>query len=657
MECHILRAQVRLLVGLRVDPAQRLQVPQVIMVGQLARERHRVVRPNLRNHDHAPDLLHLRVIRRRDAIEIGGNLRPQVADADERLQDVLWHDIRVASLADVLAVDVQVVRPQVQGRCADRPDTPLCARRKRLLLVRRAGGHNHLFAVDVQRLGGDGCDLRHLLALLLKVRDLLPLDRWRCDLHAQNDVADLALRQRCHVDVVLLAVVRQDQVLQLHLHVDPLVVCEAWPDVVRLRHGRLVRLQDHLGAVRIHMQCAQDQDHAAERGVGRNRLQPVVVEVEQHHLWLRGFQDQITELLNLHARLEGQLQLGALDHNVREVQQVDFQGVQHALARHNDLLGLLLHGEGADQGRHLLSRLPLGQLREPLLPSPHGGVDDLQEELPRAWVEDENRAVHRLCGQVALEGLVDRHPVHVGVINEPDDLRTEELTVVLGVQVGLGRLAAVELEALADPFPQHVQRRVGLHDLVHGSVQQRLDAREPIAETAVQVVCQVHTHQNACGRRVDGHVVCCVVQELGAAVSLNIMGVIVAPSQLHVDPVLCGGRPVETILCLREQGRLRHGPLVGCKQQDICTRGVHLVGLSRVDRLLLHHLNLQRIELQIKDLTQVHDDTLVDLLPQVGSEDLDQRDLERGDLAVHEDAGEVQLHLETHVHVRTVDGR
>lgn len=53
---------------------------------------------------------------------------------------------------------------------------------------------------------------------------------------------------------------------------------------------------------------------------------------------------------------------------------------------------------------------------------------------------------------------------------------------------------------------------------------------------------------------------------------------------------------------------------------------------------------------------QVHDDTLMDLLPQVGPEDLDEGDLEGGDLAMHEDASQVQLHLEAHVHIGTIDG-
>lgn len=50
-------------------------------------------------------------------------------------------------------------------------------------------------------------------------------------------------------------------------------------------------------------------------------------------------------------------------------------------------------------------------------------------------------------------------------------------------------------------------------------------------------------------------------------------------------------------------------------------------------------------------LTQVHNDALVDLLPQVSSEDLDKRDLQGGDLAVHEDTSQVQLHLKAHVHL------
>ncbi len=42
--------------------------------------------------------------------------------------------------------------------------------------------------------------------------------------------------------------------------------------------------------------------------------------------------------------------------------------------------------------------------------------------------------------------------------------------------------------------------------------------------------------------------------------------------------------------------------------------------------------------------------------PDASPEDLDERDLERGDLAVHEDAGEIELDLEPDIHIGSVDG-
>ena len=60
------------------------------------------------------------------------------------------------------------------------------------------------------------------------------------------------------------------------------------------------------------MQRAQDEDEPGEGGVGGDRLEPVVVDVEQDHLRLGGLEDQVSELLHLEACLEGQLELGAL---------------------------------------------------------------------------------------------------------------------------------------------------------------------------------------------------------------------------------------------------------------------------------------------------------------------------------------------------------
>ena len=47
--------------------------------------------------------------------------------------------------------------------------------------------------------------------------------------------------------------------------------------------------------------------------------------------------------------------------------------------------------------------------------------------------------------------------------------------------------------------------------------------------------------------------------------------------------------------------------------------------------------------------------TLMHFLPQMSTKDLDKGDLERRNLAVQEDPGQVELHLETNVHVGAID--
>ena len=47
----------------------------------------------------------------------------------------------------------------------------------------------------------------------------------------------------------------------------------------------------------------------------------------------------------------------------------------------------------------------------------------------------------------------------------------------------------------------------------------------------------------------------------------------------------------------------------------------------------------------------------MDFLPQMGSEDLNQGNLERRDLSVHEHSREIELDLETDVNIGSVDGR
>lgn len=121
--------------------------------------------------------------------------------------------------------------------------------------------------------------------------------------------------------------------------------------------------------------------------VGWDSLEPVIVEVEENHLGLCGFKDEIPKLLHLETSLEGELELWPFDHNVGEVQQVHLrqsprseggpegsgllsstvptshlQWIQHALPGDNDLFRLFLYRQRSNQGSHFLSCLPLGQL-------------------------------------------------------------------------------------------------------------------------------------------------------------------------------------------------------------------------------------------------------------------------------------------------------
>lgn len=63
--CHL-----GLLIGLGVQPAQGLQVTQVVMLRQVVGQVDHLVVAPLRRHHHTPDLLHLRVVRWTHAIKV-----------------------------------------------------------------------------------------------------------------------------------------------------------------------------------------------------------------------------------------------------------------------------------------------------------------------------------------------------------------------------------------------------------------------------------------------------------------------------------------------------------------------------------------------------------------------------------------------------------
>ena len=306
------------------------------------------------------------------------------------------------------------------------------------------------------------------------------------------------------------------------------------------------------------------QSSVAEVSVefGLNIILEHTVEAEQDHLGLRCPEDQVTELLHLHASLERKLQLATLDDDVGEIEQMDLKRVKHTLSSDDDLLRLLFDGERTNESCYFLSRLPLCELTETLLPCPDTGVNDLQEQLTRARVEDEDSSIDGLGSQVTLEGLVDGDTVDVGVVDEPNDLVGEELGVVLGVEVGFGGFGGVELQTLADTLTQDVASGVGLHDLGHGLLNERLQSGEPVTVSRPQVVSEVHADHDTSGRGVDTHGVGDVVEELGASISLDVVGVKVSPTELDVDPELVASCTIENVLDIGDERGARDVPLV-----------------------------------------------------------------------------------------------
>jgi len=124
-------------------------------------------------------------------------------------------------------------------------------------------------------------------------------------------------------------------------------------------------------------------------------------------------------------------------------------------------------------------------------------VNDLQEQLTSSWVEDKDGTIDWFGGQVTLKGLVDGNSVHVGVIYEPDDLVSKELSIVLRVQVWLSWFRRVQLETLSDTLSEDVQGWIGLADLGQGLLKKWLHTWEPVTKGTVEVVCQIKSNQGS----------------------------------------------------------------------------------------------------------------------------------------------------------------
>lgn len=76
-----------------------------------------------------------------------------------------------------------------------------------------------------------------------------------------------------------------------------------------------------------------------------------------------------------------------------------------------------------------------------------------------------------------------------------------------------------------------------------------------------------------------------------------------------------------------------------------------------MDGFLLDSFNVQGFQFHIKDLTKIHNNRLVNLLPQVSTEDLNEGNLKSGNLTMHENTSQIELDLETNVNISSVDCR
>ena len=70
----------------------------------------------------------------------------------------------------------------------------------------------------------------------------------------------------------------------------------------------------------------------------------------------------------------------------------------------------------------------------------------------------------------------------------------------------------------------------------------------------------------------------------------------------------------------------------------------------------LNTFDLECIKFLIKNLRYIHDNALMDLLPKMCPEDLDQRYFQSWNLSMHENPREIQLHLETNIYISPVNG-
>ena len=126
---------------------------------------------------------------------------------------------------------------------------------------------------------------------------------------------------------------------------------------------------------------------------------------------------------------------------------------------------------------------------------------------------------------------------------------------------------------------------------------------------------------------------------------------------MDVNPILLSCCPIHDIFCVCQETGSGDIPFVSSKQKDVCTTGIHFVGFPGMNGLLLYCFNFKGIQFLVKDLTEIHDNTFMNLLPEMSSKNLNQGYLQSRNLSMHEDSCQIQLYLKTNINIGSIDCR
>jgi len=117
-----------------------------------------------------------------------------------------------------------MIRSEVEVGSRNSSDSPFGFGAECLRLIIRRGARDDFITMLVNGSRCCRCQLRLFLGLLLDFDNLLSLCRWGAYLHNENNVSNFRLCQRSHIDVVLLAVISENKILELHFNLDPFFI-------------------------------------------------------------------------------------------------------------------------------------------------------------------------------------------------------------------------------------------------------------------------------------------------------------------------------------------------------------------------------------------------------------------------------------------------